>query len=256
MNRMTRLAAAGSTAVGAVLVATLAGGGAGAVAGAGAGAGTTAPAVPAATTPSPSDFTHPVANSYFPLTPGLVLRYRGTDDGERLHERVVLTHETKMIQGVRTRVVHDVLRRADGSVAEATDDWYAADNAGNVWYFGENTATFRPNGTVESCEGSWQAGVKGAVAGTIMAANPRPTDAYRQEFWRGQAEDQAWIVQSNTTVRVPVGKLRHVVRSYEWSRLEKTVVSLKFYAPGLGIVRERDVAGGQELFQLVGFTKP
>src|SRR3954447_14817934 len=254
MNRMTRLAAAGSTAVGAVLVATLAGGGAGAVAGA--GAGTTAQAVPAATTPSPSDFTHPVANSYFPLTPGLILRYRGTDGDEKLHERVVVTHKTKLIQGVRTRVVHDVLRRADGSVAEATDDWYAADNAGNVWYFGENTATFRPNGTVESREGSWQAGVRGAVAGTIMPANPRATDAYRQEFWRGHAEDQAWIVQSNTTIAVPAGTFRQVVRSYEWSRLEKTVVSLKFYAPGLGIVRERDVAGGAEVFQLVGFTKP
>src|SRR3954447_26752531 len=254
MNRMTRLAAAGSTAVGAVLVATLAGGGAGAVAGA--GAGTTAPAVPAATTPSPSDFTHPVANSYFPLTPGLVLRYRGTDDGERLHERVVLTHETKMIQGVRTRVVHDVLRRADGSVAEATDDWYAADNAGNVWYFGENTATFRPNGTVESREGSWQAGVRGAVAGTIMPANPRATDAYRQEFWRGHAEDQAWIVQTSAVVRVPAGTFRHAVRSYASSRVRKGDGSLKFYAPGRGIVRERDVAGGAERFELVGFTKP
>jgi len=256
MNRMTRLAAAGSTAAGAVLVATLAGAGAGAVAGAGAGAGTTAQAVPAATTPSPSDFTHPVANSYFPLTPGLILRYRGTDDGERLHERVVVTHKTKMIQGVRTRVVHDVLRRADGSVAEATDDWYAADNAGNVWYFGENTVTFRPNGTVESREGSWQAGVSGAVAGTIMPARPRPTEAYRQEFWRGHAEDQAWIVQTSAVVRVPAGTFRHAVRSYEWSRLEKANVSLKFYAPGLGIVRERDVAGGAEQFELVSVSRP
>jgi hypothetical protein len=254
MNRKTRWAA-GSTAVGAVLV----------VAGVGVGVGlgttaqalpTIAQAVPTATNPSPSNFTHPVANPYFPLTPGLVLRYRGTDGDENLHERVVVTRQTKMIQGVRTRVVHDVLRRVDNSVAEATDDWYAADNAGNVWYFGESTATFRPNGTVESREGSWKAGVNGAVAGTIMPANPKPTDAYRQEFWRGHAEDQAWIVQNNTIVRVTAGRFRHVVRSYEWSRLEKTVVSLKFYAPGLGIVLERDVAGGAERFQLVGFTKP
>jgi hypothetical protein len=248
MNRRTRIAA-GSTAVGAVLVAAGVGAALGIV-------GTSAQAVPTAANPSPSSFTHPVANPYFPLTPGLVLRYRGTDDGEKEHERVVVTHKTKMIQGVRTTVVHDVLRRADGSLAEATDDWYAADNAGNVWYFGENTATFRPNGTVESREGSWRAGVSGAVAGTIMPANPRPTDAYRQEFWRGQAEDQAWIVQNNTTVTVPRGTFHRVVRSYEWSRLEKANVSVKFYARNVGIIRERDVAGGTELFQLVGVTRP
>ena len=246
MQRITRLATA--TAAAAALAT------AGAVAAF--GAGSTTQALPAAATPNPSDFTHPVANPYFPLTPGLVLRYRGTDDGEHEHERVTVTHKTKMIQGVRTTVVHDVLRRADGSVAESTDDWYAADNVGNVWYFGENTATFRPNGTVESREGSWQAGVDGAVAGTIMPANPHATDAYRQEFWRGHAEDQAWIVQKDTTVTVPRGTFHHVVRSFEWSRLEKANVSVKFYGRNVGIIAERDVAGGTEKFALVGVTRP
>jgi hypothetical protein len=42
-----------------------------------------------------------------------------------------------------------------------------------------------------------------------------------------------------------------VVRSYEWTRLEPNVVSLKLYAPGVGIVMEKDVAGGNEFMQLV-----
>ena len=41
----------------------------------------------------------------------------------------------------------DMLRRLDGSVAEKTHDWYAADNDGNVWYFGEATATYDRHGT-------------------------------------------------------------------------------------------------------------
>ena len=45
--------------------------------------------------------------------------------------------------------------------------------------------------------------------------------------------------------------MRDVVRSYEWTRLEPNVVSLKLYAPHLGIVQERDVAGGEESLQLV-----
>jgi hypothetical protein len=157
---------------------------------------------------------------------------------------------------VRATVVQDVLRRADGSLAEKTTDWYADDNDGNVWYLGENTATYRPNGTVESREGSWQAGVSGARAGLIMPANPRPTDAYRQEFLRGQAEDQAWIVQNNTKVTTPLGTFRHVVRSFEWSRLEKPVVSLKLYAPNVGVVAERDMSGGTEVFTLVAIHRP
>ena len=101
---------------------------------------------------------------------------------------MTITHWTKKIQGVRNTVVLDVLRRADdGTLAEKTWDWYADDNVGDVWYFGEQTATYTRQGRVSSREGSWQAGVRGAVAGTIMPANPHPTDAYRQEFFAGHA---------------------------------------------------------------------
>jgi hypothetical protein len=199
----------------------------------------------------PSRFDAPVANDYFPLEPGSVTRYRGTDDGESFRERVVVTSRTKVIQGVTTTVVRDVVRRADGSLAESTRDWYATDDGGNVWYFGEATATYDDAGNVESREGSWQAGVDGAVAGTIMPADPSPTDAFRQELQRGEAEDQAWVVQRGVSTTTPYGTLHDVVRTFEWSRLEKDVVSEKLYAPGIGIVRERDVAGGDETFVLV-----
>jgi hypothetical protein len=205
-------------------------------------------------TTAPARFNHPVANAYFPLEPGTVSRYRGTDEGERLHEKVVVTHRTKTIQGVRTTVVRDVLRRADGTLAEKTHDWYAADNDGNVWYFGENTATYDEQGHLESREGSWEAGVDGAVAGKIMPADPRPSTAYRQELYRKHAEDQAWIVQRNARAHVPYGRLDHVVRSFEWSRLEPHVLSVKLYAPGLGIVREKDLTGGSEVFELVSVS--
>lgn len=203
---------------------------------------------------NPSDFNNPRANPYFPLVPGTVSRYRGSDEGERFRERVRITHRKKIIQGVKTTVVLDVARRVDGTLAEKTHDWYAADNDGTVWYFGEATATYDEHGNVDSREGSWKAGVNGAVAGVIMPADPKPTDAYRQEFYKGHAEDQGWIVARNATVKVPYGKFHKVVRGFEWTRLERGVVSLKFYARGLGIIREKDVAGGDELFELVGVS--
>ena len=213
------------------------------------------PTAPLAAAPGPSHFKHPEANPYFPLTPGTITRLRGTDDGEKYLETVTVTSRTELIQGVRTTVISDVNRRSNGVLAERTTDWYAADDQGNVWYFGENTATYDEHGKVESREGTWRAGRKGAKAGLIMPANPKATDAYRQEYLAGDAEDQAWIVGAADKIKVPAGSYDHVVRSYEWSRLEPGVVSVKFYAPGVGIVAERDVAGGSERFELLSVSR-
>ena len=204
--------------------------------------------------PDPDLFTHPGTNPYFPLTPGLVTRLRGTDEGEHFRETVTVTTRHRTIVGVETTVVADVVRRADGTLAEKTRDWYAADQDGNVWYFGEDTATYDETGHVESRDGSWEAGVDGAVAGIIMPADPRPSQAAYMEFAKGEAEDQAWVVQRMPFVVTPGGRQDHIVRTLEWSRLEPDVVSMKFYARGLGIVEEKDIAAGDEHFWLVSTT--
>ena len=217
--------------------------------------GESTPADPVGST-DPARFAEPGHNAYVPLVPGTVVRYRGTDEGELLRERVEVTHHTKTIQGVRTRVVRDVLRRADGTLAEKTHDWYATDDDGAVWYFGEKTATYDEHGHLDSREGSWQAGVHGATAGLVMPADPHPTDAYRQELWRDHAEDQAWIVQRGAVTSTPMRRFHHVVRSLEWSRLEAGVVSVKFYGRGVGIIREKDLSGGNETFEVVSVSRP
>ncbi|MGY2874444.1 hypothetical protein ACVW00_001634 [Marmoricola sp. URHA0025 HA25] len=221
-------------------------------------AGTAQPGAPAVaessaipSTMDPADFSHPVTNPWFPIEPGTTTLLRGTDEGRRFRERVRVTDRTRVVQGVTVRVVRDVLRRAGGSLAEATSDWYADDDNGNVWYFGERTATYDRHGHVESREGSWEAGVDGASAGLIMPADPKATDAYRQEYWPGHAEDQAWIVGFKASVKVPMRRFHHVLRTFEWSRLEPGVISTKLYARGVGVVRERDVAGGSERFEVV-----
>jgi hypothetical protein len=206
---------------------------------------------PPSENPDPKLFKNPQDNPFFPLTPGLVTRLRGTDEGERFKQQVRVTAQTRVVAGVTTTVVRDVVRRADGSLAEKTFDWYAADQDGNVWYFGEATATYDGDGVIEDREGSWEAGVDGAVAGIIMPADPRPSQAAYMEYAKGEAEDQAWVVQRLASVRTPGGTYRHVVRTLEWSRLEPRVVSQKLYARGVGIVMERDVVGGDERFWLV-----
>jgi hypothetical protein len=219
---------------------------------------TTSAASPLASAPSgnpdPKLFKHPQQNAFYPLTPGLVTRLRGTDGEEHFKQTVRITKRTKEIVGVTTTVVRDVVRRPDGTLAETTDDWYAADQDGNVWYFGEDTATYDEHGNLEDREGSWEAGVDGAVAGIIMPADPHPSTAGYMEYAKGEAEDQAWVVQRLPSVATPGGRYEHIVRTLEWSRLEPHVISMKFYARGLGIVEEKDVAAGDEHFWLVSST--
>ena len=78
----------------------------------------------------------------------------------------------------------------DGELVEDTYDWYAQDAAGAVWYLGEDSKEYE-GGEVVSTGGSWEAGVDGALPGIIMAADPRLGDAYRQEYYPGEAEDMA-----------------------------------------------------------------
>jgi hypothetical protein len=203
---------------------------------------------------NPADFVRFVTNPFLPFRPGTVLTYRGVKDGEVQVEHLTVLHRTRRILGVRTTVVLDVSRHA-GRLLERTHDWYAQDKRGNVWYFGEATTAYGPNGQRDT-EGSWQAGVHGAVPGIVMQADPQAPDAYRQEFWRGHAEDMAWVVHRGGSVRVPYGEVHHVLLSLEWTRLEPSVIDRKYYAKGIGIVREASASGPNETSELVSVQRP
>jgi hypothetical protein len=200
---------------------------------------------------SPAGSLSPIIdNPYFPLVPGTTEVYRGVRDGEQQVDRVTALKKTKVVDGVTTRVVRDVARHGS-RLLEKTFDWYAQDEAGTVWYYGENTKDYDRQGNVKSTEGSWTAGVHGARPGIIMEAHPHVSDGYRQEYYAGHAEDMAWILSIGTSLTVSYGRVHDVLRTMEWSRLEPKVVDEKYYAPGLGIVDEVTVAGGQETSQLV-----
>ena len=133
-------------------------------------------------------FVEHIDNPWFPLVPGTTYIYRGMKDGEPSREVLRVTHRTKVIQGVRCTVLEDRLYLS-GRLEERTTDWYAQDEKGNVWYFGEETAELDERGRVTSREGSWQAGVDGAKAGIYMPAEPKVGESFRQEFYAGHAED-------------------------------------------------------------------
>lgn len=126
------------------------------------------------------DFSTRITNPYFPLPVGRRLVYRGAKDGQKQKDVVTVTRRTRRVaEGIRARVVTDVATH-NGKLLERTADWYAQDKAGNVWYVGERTAAYNPDGTVDR-SGSWEAGVHDGEPGIVMKAHPRIPMAYRQE---------------------------------------------------------------------------
>jgi hypothetical protein len=200
----------------------------------------------------PSNFVSVIDNPYFPLPVGRTLVYKGVKDGQTQEDRVTVTDQTKVVEGITARVVADVAKH-NGSLLEKTSDWYAQDKQGNVWYVGEDTVHYLPNGKVDT-SGSWESGVHDAEPGIVMEANPQIPDAYRQEYLAGQAEDTAWIVDRGGSVTVPYGTMHKVLTTLEATRLEPGAYDQKVYAPGVGIVQERALTGAPESAKLVSVS--
>jgi hypothetical protein len=203
---------------------------------------------------SPSDFVSRVDNPYFPLTPGSKYRYKGVKEGNPVVDHVNVTHKTKNILGVNTTVVHDVLT-THGKPEEITNDWYAQDRNGNVWYFGEATRTVDSHGHTISTDGSFEAGVNGARPGVFISGHPKVGDTARQEFYKGQAEDHFKVLDKKTKVSVPFVSTDKALRTKEWTPLEPNVLDNKYYVRGIGTVREIAVKGPVERLELVSFTR-
>jgi len=203
---------------------------------------------------SPSDFVRHVDNPYFPLKPGSKWRYKGNKEGTRMIDRLRATHRTKTILGVKTTVVHDVILM-HGRPEEVTNDFYAQDRHGNVWYFGEATKELDRHGHIISTEGSFKAGVDGARAGLYIPGHPKVGDTARQEFYVGQAEDHFKVLDLKAHVSVPFVSTNKALRTKEWTPLEPNVVDNKYYVRGVGTVREIAVKGPVERLELVSFTR-
>jgi len=205
--------------------------------------------------PAASDFARRVDNTWFPLKPGTVLVSKGEDDGAPATDVFRVTHRIKRILGIRATVIDDRVYKR-GLLAERTHDYYAQDRRGNVWYLGEDTATLKPDGRVESRDGTWRTGVRGGRAGIFMPAHPHVGSGGWQEYLEGHAQDRYRILSFHEEVRTPAASSRHAMLVRETSPLEPGVVDHKIYVRGIGTVREETVKGGSERYRLVSIKRP
>jgi len=190
-----------------------------------------------------------VHNPWFPLAAGTTFVYTGEKDGHAGRDVVGVTGAMRTINGVRCTAVDDRLYLR-GRLEERTTDWYAQDDAGNVWYFGEATAELNRAGRVTSREGSWLTGVQGAQPGILMPTHPTVGESFRQEYYKGQAEDHFAVVSVSASVVVSYTASAHALLTKEWTPLEPGVLDHKLYIRGVGLAKEETIKGGNERWEL------
>jgi hypothetical protein len=205
--------------------------------------------------PSGREFAREVNNPWFPLKPGSVLTYRGESDGIPATDVFRITRRHKKILGIEATIVDDRVYTR-GRLSERTTDYYAQDLTGNVWYLGEDTATLKPNGKIESRSGTFRAGVKGARAGIFMPANPAVGAGGFQEYFPGHAQDQFVVLSLHTRVKTPAASSSEAMTTQETTALEPGVLDHKIYVRGFGTVREETIKGGNERYRLVSARIP
>jgi hypothetical protein len=204
---------------------------------------------------NPADFTADISHRYWPMKPGTRWTYRDVDEKGEVQDVVIVatTATKKLANGITARVVRDTVR-SEGDLVEDTFDWYAQDSAGNVWYLGENTAEFE-NGKIVTRAGSFEAGAGGALPGILLPAEPQVGQKYRQEYLKGEAEDNGEVLGTNQLVEVPTGRYSDALLTRDTTSLEPTVVEYKLYAPGIGPVLALDISGGASREELVKIDK-
>ncbi|MBL7187628.1 MAG: hypothetical protein ISS70_15000 [Phycisphaerae bacterium] len=208
----------------------------------------------------PAEFDLPQDNTYFPMAVGTTYVYWAETEDEIIRNEITATSATKSIMGVDCIVVYDVewvyVEELDKEfMTEETWDWYAWDNEGNVWYFGEWTTEIEYDEdwieTGKNHEGSWEAGVDGALPGIVMLADPKPGVCYEQEYYEGEAEDMGKVLKLNANVSIDYGNYDDCLKTKEWTPLDRGVIEHKYYAPGVGLVFIEELKGKTVKVELI-----
>jgi len=188
------------------------------------------------------------SNPYFILEPDYQLVLEGTEKKQTVQLIITVLGETKTVTldiggvptGVVTRVVEE-RESKDEVLVEVSRNYFAICNRTNsVMYFGEAVDIFNEDGTITH-EGAWEAGVDGAKPGIIMPGTILLGGKYFQEIAPGVAMDRAEIRSINAVVQVPAapppGNFTNCLKTRETTPLEGGV-GIKFYAPGVGLVKD------------------
>lgn len=175
-------------------------------------------------------------NPYFVLEPGFQLVLEGGDT----KLQITVLHETKVVDGVNTRVVEEREWKG-GKLYEVARNYFAVcEQTKDVFYFGEEV-DFYENGKVVKHDGTWLAGASGNRAGLMMPGNPKSKMKYYQEIAPGIAMDRAEIISLDETCKTPAGTFTKCMKVKEGSEIDITASEYKYFAPSIGLIRDENL---------------
>ncbi len=204
-------------------------------------------------------------NPYFPMVNGNEWVYSGTfeEDGETITEeiRISVSDKVKSVDGILCLVVRDVVTK-NGELVEDTDDWFAQDLQGNIWYCGEEVKDYEtfeddqpPLPELIAIDGSFKAGRDGDKAGIQLPFTPTPGEIFRQEVSLANAEDVIEILAIDASATVPAVTCTNTcLQTRDFSPLDPGVEEHKYYEPGVGKILEINLETGDR-FELVEFNQ-
>jgi hypothetical protein len=180
-------------------------------------------------------FSHPlrITNPLHPTSEVDQVIYGGEVDGKPFRTEFTRLSYPKTItwRGKPTEVaIMQYLAFSDGRIHEVALDWFAQDDAGNVWYFGEDVFNYE-NGAVADTAGTWMAGRDGPAA-MIMPADPKPGDVYRPENIPDKVFEEVTVREVDQRVDGPSGPVDGAITVSEL-HMDNTRES-KTFAPGYG----------------------
>lgn len=174
-------------------------------------------------------------SDYFVMEPGFQTVLEGGDT--RL--QVTVLDEIRTIDNVLTRVVEE-REWKKGELYEVARNYFAmCEQTRDVYYFGEDV-NFYEKGKVVKTDGTWHAGGKNK-AGLMMPGTPRPKMRYYQELAPGVAMDRAEIVSTTETCKTPAGTFAKCMKIKETSEIDLALTEYKYYAPGIGLIRDAEL---------------
>src|SRR5215813_561439 len=227
---------------------------------AGRSVGTSQPAAgsPSGTVASPSagpdKFTAPltVSNPMFPLAVGMQFTYQGriVEGGESKPHSVTftVTDLSKMVDGVRTVVAWD-RDFLEGELQEQELAFFAQDDQGNVWNFGEYPEEYE-NGKFTGAPSTWIRGTGHAYGGIHMLARPVDGATYREGLVPPiDFDDVSKVSLTGQTTCMRSGCFRNVLVVDETSPNDPVSGhQIKYYSPGVGLVRVGARGGDSQEF--------
>ena len=185
------------------------------------------------------DFVSSGRNDYFVLEPGFQLILEGIKGKDTLKLVITVLDETKTINGVETRIVEEN-ESLNGSVVEISKNYFAfCKKTGTIFYFGEDVDIYK-DGKVNNHSGAWIAEGENK-AGVVMPGIILIGSRYYQEIAPGIAMDRAEILSNTETYETPAGKFINVLKTSETTPLEQNDLSIKYYAPGIGLIMDGEL---------------